>query len=68
MRRKDVKKLVKDLRKRGWTVTQGRGHYKAEHPKGGFIFMSLTPSDHHAVANMQADVRRLERQHRKAHA
>lgn len=62
MSSKDVKQIIRDLRRDGWTVEQGRTHYKAIHPKGGSIAISVSPSDHHAVKNIKGDINRLNRQ------
>lgn len=61
----DVKRLLKDLVRRGWTVEQGRKHYKCYHPAGGFITVSLTPSCHHALRNIEGDINRLEKENEK---
>ena len=59
----EIKKMIKDIGKRGWVVTQGRKHYRANHPKGGLIFFSATPSCYHAIENIKAQIRKIENEH-----
>lgn len=59
----DVKKLRQQLQREGWRIEQGIKHYKAYHPKGGFIVMSVSPSCPYAAKNIMGDVRRLKRSH-----
>ena len=61
--RKELKKFIRELEREGWTVVQGIKHFKAHHPKGGFIVMSGTPSDGNAIKNMRRDAERLRRSH-----
>ena len=64
---KDIKKLVKELRRAGWEVLHGgRTHWKAYHPKGGMVTMSATPSCHHALRNIMGDINRLKHKHGEA--
>jgi predicted RNA binding protein YcfA (HicA-like mRNA interferase family) len=46
----------------GWrvTVTHG-GHLRLEHPEGGVVFASSTPSSRHAGHALQGDLRRARR-------
>lgn len=59
----DLRKLRRELVQQGWELEVGGSHYKAYHPKGGFIVMGITPSCHHALHNIKADIKRLNRQH-----
>ena len=58
----DVKKLIKQLKQLGWTVETGGKHYRASHPMGGFVSLSVSPSDHMAVRNMIGDINRLNKE------
>lgn len=58
---REVKELVKTLRKLGWTVTLRRaGHYQARSPdkRIPLITFAATPSCSHACKNMRALFRR----------
>lgn len=59
----DIKKIRRQLQKEGWRLEIGRTHYKAYHPKGGFISISVTPSCPYAAKNILGDIKRLKRQH-----
>lgn len=45
----------------GWSVTLRRrsGHYRIAAPDGRVYFASSTPSDHRAVRNLRAALRRM---------
>ena len=58
---KDIKRLLKDLARQGWTWHQGRKHIKAYHPKGGFIVMAVSPSCPFAYKNILTEIRKLEK-------
>ena len=60
---REMKELRRELVREGWRVEQGRKHYKAYHPKGGFVSLSVSSSDYYAVKNARGDVARLKRQH-----
>jgi len=62
-KRGDMKRLVKDAVGRGWVSMQRRDHYKLQWKDGTVIITSLTPSDHHALKNARADLKRVERQY-----
>lgn len=57
---KDTKQLAKRLRAAGWTVEDRKGgHLVAKSPDGRhMVVMSKTPSDHRALANTLAQLRR----------
>lgn len=58
---KEIDTLIGRLLRQGWRLVQGR-HRKLVHPSGkGFVAISRSPSDYHALDNIRADVRRLER-------
>ena len=63
----DMKKLLRAALKRGWRDVTGakkRGsvHHVLEWTDGTQIRASYTPSDHHAIKNCAADMRRVEKQ------
>jgi hypothetical protein len=60
--KRDLQKLITYAQARGWTVTKtASGHIRLRHPSGALIYTGSTPSDHRAVRNAAADVRRAER-------
>lgn len=62
MMHKDVRKLIRDMKREGWEVSiRGSGHVRLTHPCGEFVTTSLTPSDNRTMRNVRADLRRLER-------
>jgi hypothetical protein len=57
---KDIRDLIREAARRGWTVTHCRsGHLKWRHPKG-VVHSSLTPSDRNATRQIERDLRRVE--------
>lgn len=58
----DVKKIIKQLSEQGWII-QIRKHYICDHPKGGRVVMSMSPSYQRAIVNIQSDIKRIRRQH-----
>jgi len=59
--KKEIKKLLKELRWNGWEIKKGKTHFKCYHPKGGFVSISATPSDPWAYKNILGDIKRLEK-------
>lgn len=59
----DVSRLLREKQREGWVVERGGKHYKLHHPKGGYIVVAASASDHKAIKNIQADIQRLERSH-----
>ena len=60
--KRDLAKLLRAARARGWQVTPTRGgHWKLTHPGGGLVVTGTTPSDFRALANLRATMRRVER-------
>ncbi|MCP4204226.1 MAG: type II toxin-antitoxin system HicA family toxin [bacterium] len=58
---REVKRLVKDLTRLGWTVTLGKGgHYKAVAPNPNIpvIFIPKTPSEYRSLKNLKSILRR----------
>lgn len=57
--RGDIRKLVKAARRQGWTVerTSG-GHLRFAPPRGAYIVVSFSPSDHRSWLNARARLRR----------
>lgn len=57
--RKDLRALFRDLEQRGWSVeVTGGNHYKLKGPRGQIVFCPGTPSDHRALKNLKAMLRR----------
>lgn len=60
--RKELKSLLSDAEKRGWTWTKTKaGHIRLVHPCGAISFMASTPSENRALTNAESILRRLER-------
>ena len=61
MATKEIRKLVKSLQQQGWRVEQLKsGHYRAYAPDGeNIVHIAGTPSDHHAMGNTLARLRKL---------
>lgn len=58
---KELKKLIKTAEKQNWTVERTRaGKFKWTSPSKGHLpyFSSCTPSDHKAIHNITADLRK----------
>ena len=54
--------FLRQAQRHGWTVAKTRGgHYKLTKPGCQTQFTSHTPSDRRALANMEARMRRAER-------
>lgn len=57
--KKEVQQLLDRARADGWTVEKTKGsHYKLTHPSGALVYCSYTPSDYHAIKNIEGDMRR----------
>jgi hypothetical protein len=58
---KELKRIVKDAKNRGWIV-EGRssGHTQFKLPGGGIVVGSKSPSCPHAYKNLENDLRREE--------
>jgi hypothetical protein len=58
----DLKQQLRQAEAHGWQVTHTRnGHWRLLYPGGGVVVTSSTPSDHRALANLRAQMRRAER-------
>ena len=72
--RKDITKLLRELRRSGYTIELlNGGHYKATPPVGRHTIISQTPSCPSALGNIRADLRRAQREtthgkHAQGHA
>jgi hypothetical protein len=53
----DARRLLRDLRRHGWQVRQGR-HLTLISPAGRRVAMSRSPSDRRAMENLLASIRR----------
>lgn len=59
---RDLRAILVEAEQRGWGVEQTRkGHLKLTHPTGAVVFAASSPSDHRAIKNMEARLRRVER-------
>lgn len=57
--KKELKKLIRTLRNQGVRVElQKSGHYKAYPPEGPVVVFGSTESDHRAMKNTKARLRR----------
>lgn len=57
--RKELKRLLNAVEDAGCRVDATRGgHYQVFVPDGGIVLISGTSSDHHAMKNALADLRR----------
>lgn len=55
---KDLKKILKDAQTRGWEFLKSpRGHIKGKHPSGKTATISVSPSDHRVLMNIEKDLR-----------
>lgn len=63
-KKREVKELVRELEDKGWRVIIAQNnHHKAFHPDGEhMIVFANTPSDHRAIKNIRAMVKRIERE------
>lgn len=60
---KELNKILDELVTEGWAIERGKKHFKARHPHGGMVTISISPSCHHAYKNIQKDVKRLKDSH-----
>ncbi len=60
---KDMTKLRRELQRAGWVVEVAGKHYKAYHPKGGYVAMSVSPSDSNAHHQARREIRKLDKLH-----
>ena len=59
---RDLRRIVRDAEARGWTCDLTRkGHLKLRHPSGAIVIAAWSPSDHRALKNLEARLRRVER-------
>lgn len=60
---KEVRDMVKLMKKRGWYIDRftGHDHIKMAHPRGWTTILPGTPSDRKWVVNKLAELDRLER-------
>jgi predicted RNA binding protein YcfA (HicA-like mRNA interferase family) len=56
--RTEVRKIIKEIERQGWIVTQGR-HFKARapYPSTKIVCFSVSPSDYWAIKNIKKDLR-----------
>lgn len=59
---KEIDKVIKELVAEGWKkACTGSGHIKLTPPKGKPIFIASTPSDHRAIHNILALIKRTKK-------
>lgn len=59
--KQDMKALIEFGIERGWKVLRTKGgHYKWMHENGAMFYSAGTPSDHRAIQNTRARIRRGE--------
>lgn len=57
---KDMNKLLKQLRKLGWTVEHnGHSHIRVTNLEGAFVVISNSCSDRRGTLNARADLRKI---------
>jgi len=57
--RKDLHKLIRDVKAQGWRVEHtGRNHLAFRSPQGGTVYTASTPSDYRATKNIRKMLRR----------
>lgn len=62
---KDIKKILKDLKQKGWRVEHGT-HFRCYHPNGkDHLTIAKSPRCNHAVQNILSDIKRIERRLRE---
>lgn len=55
---RNIKELIREAEKQGWTDVTGNGHTKLRTPAGYMIVMPSTASDHRAVKNAVSRMRK----------
>jgi hypothetical protein len=65
MANKDVKKLIRDLKRAGHRVDEDRRHYVVFGSKGGMVTISKTPSRGNWKKKVDGDLRRKRIQWKK---
>jgi hypothetical protein len=60
--RRDLGRLLREARERGWMVERTAGsHWRLRHRSGAVVFTGGTPGCRRALLNFRADLRRVER-------
>ena len=55
---KELRKILKDAEEQGWAFTKSRGnHIKGKHTTGKTATISVSPSDHRVLMNIERDLR-----------
>jgi hypothetical protein len=57
---KDIRKLVKDLLREGWSIVSRSKHFKIRSPGGRLVSISSTPSCGYMVENVKRDVQKIK--------
>jgi hypothetical protein len=59
MNAKDLRQLMRQYRRLGWTITAtGSGHLLWRSPSGERVITASTPGDYHTFANTKSRLRR----------
>lgn len=58
---KELNKLRRELKRKGWRIEKGRKHFKCYGPNGEFVAMSTSPSDPNAHHQARREIAKLER-------
>ena len=57
--KRDLRRVLDEARQAGWLASPTRGgHWRLTHPSGAILVTGSTPSDHRALRNLQAAIRR----------
>ena len=57
---KELTKLEKELRPRGWTLVLTANHPRFVHPAHGFVVCAATCSDFRGIRNLRRNIRQAE--------
>ena len=58
---KELKKLVKELLRDGWSLESGKKHTKIRSPHGHLVTLSSSPGCPYAAINARKDVERIKK-------
>lgn len=54
---KDLKKILREAEINGWVFEKRGTHIKGKNPNGQTATISISPSDHRALKNIQRDLK-----------
>lgn len=58
---REIEDKVRELLRQGWVMWRGSKHLRIQHPNGFQTIVPGSPSDHRAVQNFYAEIKRAER-------